>query len=239
MTTPTPYGTGASKREEVELMFDRISPKYDLLNRVFSLGIDQAWRRKVIRTLRAEPVQRVLDVATGTADLALMAARHVPQVTGVDISEGMLGLGREKVRQRGLEGRVELLRADSARLPFADGTFDAVMASFGVRNFEDLGAGLSEMARVTRSGGRILVLEFSRPHAWPIAGLYRFYFHRVMPAIGRLVSRDNAAYTYLPASVDAFPDGRAFLNVLERSGWHEGHARPLSGGIAHLYTARR
>ncbi len=237
--TVTPYSPEGSKREQVERMFDNISPKYDLLNRLFSLGIDQGWRRKVVRLLGQEPVERLLDVATGTADLAILGATRAKQVTGVDISEGMLAHGRTKVERKGLTQRVVLQRADSAALPFADGTFDAVTVAFGVRNFEHLEQGLREMARVLRPNGRIFVLEFSKPTKAPMKQLFRFYFHRVMPAIGRTVSKDSAAYTYLPKSVDAFPEGQAFLEIMARAGFREVKAEPLTGGIATLYTGRR
>lgn len=237
--TVTPYSPEGSKREQVERMFDNISPKYDLLNRLFSLGIDQGWRRKVVRLLGQEPVERLLDVATGTADLAILGATRAKQVTGVDISEGMLAHGRTKVERKGLTQRVLLQRADSAALPFADGTFDAVTVAFGVRNFEHLEQGLREMARVLRPNGRIFVLEFSKPTKAPMKQLFRFYFHRVMPTIGRTVSKDSAAYTYLPKSVDAFPEGQAFLDIMARAGLREVKAEPLTGGIATLYTGRR
>ncbi|MCB9178414.1 MAG: bifunctional demethylmenaquinone methyltransferase/2-methoxy-6-polyprenyl-1,4-benzoquinol methylase UbiE [Flavobacteriales bacterium] len=235
----TPYAEDGSKREQVERMFDAISPKYDLLNRVFSLGIDQRWRRLVIKLVGQEPVDRLLDVATGTADLAIMGAKAAGRVTGVDISEGMLAHGRVKVAQAGLAERVLLEQADSTALPFADASFDAVTVAFGVRNFEDLPRGLEEMMRVLRPGGRLFVLEFSRPQRTPMRQLFRFYFHRVMPLVGRLVSKDSAAYTYLPKSVDAFPEGARFLELLARAGGREGSARALTGGIATLYTARK
>lgn len=237
--TVTPYSPEGSKREQVEQMFDNISPKYDLLNRLFSMGIDQGWRRKVIRLMAREPVEHLLDVATGTADLAILGSTKAQRVTGVDISEGMLAHGRTKVAKRGLEKRVVLQRADSEALPFADATFDAVTVAFGVRNFEHLELGVREMLRVLKPGGRLFVLEFSKPQHTPMRQLFRFYFHRVMPAIGRSVSRDSAAYTYLPKSVDAFPEGAAFLQVMRQAGGRECAAEALTGGIASLYTARK
>jgi demethylmenaquinone methyltransferase/2-methoxy-6-polyprenyl-1,4-benzoquinol methylase len=239
--TVKPYAPEGSKREQVEQMFDRISPRYDLLNRVLSLGIDQCWRRRVVRHLGRDKVRHLLDVATGTGDLAIMAARKLPgtHVTGIDISEGMLEHGRKKVTAAGLDGRVHLQRADSAALPFPDDHFDAITAAFGVRNFEDLAQGIREMHRVLKPGGRLFVLEFSKPTKFPMKQLFRFYFHRVMPFIGKLVSKDHAAYTYLPKSVDAFPEGQDFLDVLHRSGLRDGEARPLTGGIATLYTATK
>lgn len=235
----TPYSPEGSKREQVEQMFDAISPKYDLLNRVFSLGIDQGWRRRVIRLLGREPVEHLLDVATGTADLAILGSTKAARVTGVDISEGMLSKGREKVERRGLAKRVVLQRADSAALPFPDATFDAVTVAFGVRNFEELERGLREMLRVLKPNGRLFVLEFSKPQRTPMRQLFRFYFHRVMPAVGRSVSKDSAAYTYLPKSVEAFPEGEAFLQLLRAAGGRECTAEALTGGIASLYIARK
>jgi demethylmenaquinone methyltransferase/2-methoxy-6-polyprenyl-1,4-benzoquinol methylase len=234
-----PYSEEGSKREQVERMFDNISPKYDLLNRLFSLGIDQGWRRKVVRLLGKEPVDHLLDVATGTADLAIMASKKAKRVTGIDISEGMLSHGREKVKARQLEKRIELKKADSAALPFAEATFNAVTVAFGVRNFEELEKGLSEMNRVLVPGGRLFVLEFSKPQRTPFRQLFRFYFHRVMPFVGRLVSRDSTAYTYLPQSVDAFPEGADFVSLLRKVGFRETSAEALTGGIATLYIARK
>lgn len=235
-----PYSPDGSKREQVEQMFDAIAPRYDFLNRLFSLGIDQGWRRKVIGIVQREPAERLLDVATGTADLAILAARRMPalHVVGADISEGMLRRGREKVEDARLAARVRLIRADSAALPFPDGHFDAATVAFGARNFEDLEGGLSEMLRVIKPGGRLLVLEFSKPKG-ALGALFRFYFRRVMPLIGRLVSKDSRAYAYLPESVDAFPDGAAFVRILQRCGGREAKARTVTGGIATIYSARR
>lgn len=238
MAAVKPYAQEGSKREQVERMFDTISPRYDLLNRLFSLGIDQGWRRKVMRKVAQEPVEDLLDVATGTADLAIMAARQVRRVTGVDISEGMLAHGREKVAKAGLGDRLTLVRGDAADLPFSDGSFNAVTVAFGVRNFEDLPLGVRGMFRVLKPGGRLFVLEFSRPHGL-MGPLFRLYFHKVMPFIGRLISKDSAAYSYLPASVDAFPEGEAFGAILGEQGGHDVTSERLTGGIATLYTARR
>jgi demethylmenaquinone methyltransferase/2-methoxy-6-polyprenyl-1,4-benzoquinol methylase len=237
--TVTPYSPDGSKREQVERMFDNISPSYDLLNRLFSLGVDQGWRRKVMRLVAREPVEHLLDVATGTADLAILASKRVPKVTGVDISEGMLSHGRTKVARRGLADRVVLQRADSAELPFAEGTFDAVTVAFGVRNFEELEKGIGEMRRVLKHKGRLFVLEFSKPRNSLLGALFRFYFHRVMPFVGKLISKDKSAYTYLPRSVDAFPEGADFLRIMQATGLKECEARPLTGGIATLYTGRK
>jgi demethylmenaquinone methyltransferase/2-methoxy-6-polyprenyl-1,4-benzoquinol methylase len=238
--TVKPYATEeGSKREQVELMFDRISPKYDLLNRLCSLGTDQSWRRKVIRGVGKEPVERLLDVATGTADLAIMGSMVAKQVTGADISAGMLAHGRTKVEKAGLQDRIELVQADAADLPFPDASFDAITVAFGVRNFEDLAQGIAGMVRVLRPGGRLFVLEFSRPQRTPFKQVFRFYFHHVMPLIGRLVSRDHDAYSYLPESVDAFPQGKAFEEILGTCGLKEVRSRLLTFGVATLYTARK
>jgi demethylmenaquinone methyltransferase / 2-methoxy-6-polyprenyl-1,4-benzoquinol methylase len=235
----TPYASDGSKREQVERMFDAISPKYDLLNRVFSMGIDQGWRRQVIRMVAQEPVDRLLDVATGTADLAILASNVAGHVTGVDISDGMLAYGRMKIEEKGLKQRITLQQADSTALPFADGSFDVVTVAFGVRNYEDLERGLREMLRVLRPGGRLFVLEFSKPTRTPMRQLFRFYFHRVMPFVGRLVSKDSAAYTYLPKSVDAFPEGPRFVALLTAAGGREAKARTVTGGIATIYSTRK
>ncbi|MBP8822359.1 MAG: bifunctional demethylmenaquinone methyltransferase/2-methoxy-6-polyprenyl-1,4-benzoquinol methylase UbiE [Flavobacteriales bacterium] len=238
-TEVKPYTGQGSKREQVERMFDQISPKYDLLNRLCSLGTDQSWRRKLVRAVGQEPVDRLLDVATGTADLALMTSKVARHVTGADISAGMLAQGRTKVEKAGLAGRIELVQADAAELPFADGAFDAITVAFGVRNFEDLHRGIRGMVRVLRPGGRLFVLEFSKPGQTPFKQLFRFYFHQVMPVIGRLVSKDDAAYAYLPASVDAFPQGKHFEAILADCGLREVRSHRLTFGVATLYSARK
>jgi demethylmenaquinone methyltransferase / 2-methoxy-6-polyprenyl-1,4-benzoquinol methylase len=239
MSVVKPYSNAGSKREQVEQMFDHISPKYDLLNRLCSFGTDQIWRRKVIRLLGQEPVDHLLDVATGTADLAIMGSKKAKRVTGADISEGMLEVGRKKVKAAGLDGKITLVQGDAADLPFAPDTFDAITVAFGVRNFEVLENGIGGMARVLKTGGRLFVLEFSKPHSFPFKQLFRFYFHRIMPLIGRLVSKDSNAYTYLPQSVDAFPEGPRFEAILKGQGFTITRSYRLTGGIATLYTARK
>ncbi len=234
-----PYSAVGSKREQVERMFDSISPKYDLLNRLCSFGIDQAWRRKVVRLVAQEPVAQLLDVATGTGDLAIMTARAAKHVTGADISEGMLRVGREKIAKRHLDAQVTLVQGDAASLPFADNTFNAITVAFGVRNFEDLERGIAGMMRVLRTGGRMFVLEFSKPRSFPFKQVFHFYFHRVMPLIGRMISKDSAAYSYLPESVEAFPEGPAFEAILAQCGAREIISTPLTGGVATLYSCRK
>ena len=241
MTKP-PIGQVEGKREQVEAMFDTIAPRYDLLNRVLSFGIDRWWRRRAVSFLGARltaPAPRLLDVATGTADVALAALRlHPREVIGVDLSAGMLALGREKVSQRGHGDRIRLLQSDSADLPFEDDAFDGALVAFGVRNFEDLHAGLSEIRRVLRPSAPLVVLEFSHPQAFPIKQLYNLYAQHVLPRVGRFLSGDSEAYTYLPESVAAFPHGEAFLDELRATGFTDPIARPLTFGIASLYCGK-
>ncbi len=236
-----PVGEAEGKRREVEAMFDRVAPRYDLLNRVLSLGIDQWWRRRAVAWLEEERPARVLDVATGTADLALLAAKKLPgapEVVGVDISEPMLMRGRVKAARQNLAGRVRLLRADAADLPFEDDVFDAALVAFGVRNFENLHAGLTSIRRVLKPGGALVVLEFSTPRVPVFRQLYGFYSRHVLPRIGRLLSSDAAAYEYLPASVEIFPDGPDFLARMRAAGFEDAAWRPLTFGVASLYKGR-
>jgi demethylmenaquinone methyltransferase / 2-methoxy-6-polyprenyl-1,4-benzoquinol methylase len=240
-STVKPYNQ-AGKKEEVEKMFDNIAHRYDFLNRLFSMRIDTLWRKKALRLISLYQPRELLDVATGTADFAIEAARMNPRlqkVVGLDLSEGMLARGRAKVLAGRWSDKIELVKGDSENLPFADGSFDAVTVAFGVRNFENLERGLSEMRRVLRPGAPMVILEFSRPTAFPVKQLFRFYFRRVMPVVGRLFSKDHRAYTYLPESVDQFPQGKEFLDILERTGLRELRCIPLSGGIASIYTGIR
>lgn len=234
-----PVGEAEGKKEQVERMFDAIAPRYDLLNRVLSLGIDQQWRKKAVRLLAGEQPERILDVATGTADLALQAMTLEPEhVVGVDIAEEMLTLGRKKIAARGLSDRITLQRGDAEHLPFADDAFDAILVAFGVRNFQDLDAGLREMHRVLRPGGVLVVLEFSKPRAFPIKQLFGLYSRHLLPRIGSAVSKDSGAYQYLPDSVAAFPDGDDFLLRMRAAGYHDLSWEPLTFGIASLYRGR-
>jgi len=239
MSEVKPYRPEGSKKEQVAAMFDAISPKYDALNRILSAGIDQSWRRKTLREIRGTGALTLLDVATGTADLALALAKGIPgsSVVGVDISAGMLEVGRSKVRAKDLKGRVRLDLGDGEQLPYEESSFDAVTVAFGVRNFENLEQGLRDMRRVLQPGGSLAVLEFSQPTAWPLRGLYLFYFKNILPRIGRLVSKDASAYTYLPNSVQAFPYGEAFAAKLREAGFKSVRVRPLTFGIASLYLA--
>lgn len=239
MSQVKPYSPDGSKKEQVAEMFNAISPKYDALNRILSVGIDQSWRRKTVREIRATGATQILDVATGTADLALALADGIPgsQVVGVDISAGMLDVGRQKVRARRKDDRVRLDLGDGEQLPYGDGEFGAVTVAFGVRNFENLEKGLADMHRVLHSGGTLAVLEFSQPTLWPFRPLYLFYFKNILPRIGRLISKDASAYTYLPDSVQAFPYGEAFAAKLREAGFRTVRTRPLTLGIASLYVA--
>ena len=229
-------GDAPGKKNEVEAMFDAIAPRYDLLNRVLSFGIDQLWRKRAVAMLQQDRPRRILDVATGTADLAIEALRLHPQkVVGVDLSEEMLERGRHKIRKLGETDRITLQRGDAERLPFSDAQFDAVLVAFGVRNFEHLDRGLCEIRRVLRKDGAVVVLEFSKPRAFPIKQLYEAYSRHVLPRIGQAVSGDEGAYRYLPASVAAFPDGPDFLQRLQAAGFGDVQWQPLTFGIASLY----
>lgn len=240
MSDIPPIGIVEGKKPHIERMFDSIAPRYDLLNRILSGGVDQQWRRKVMKHVLAGNPQRLLDVATGTADLALMAARKgVPKVIGVDISNEMLEVGRGKVIKGDLADQVELLNGDAEKLPFSDRQFDVATVAFGVRNFEDLGEGLRQIQRVLRPGGKLVVLEFSRPKTFPIKQLYAFYGRFILPAIGRLISGDTGAYTYLPESIAVFPEGEEFLGWMRNSGFEQCTAQRLTFGIASLYVGAR
>ncbi len=236
-----PYRNQAdSKKSQVAQMFNSIAHRYDFLNHFLSAGVDHYWRRRAIDELVAARPRRVLDVATGTADLAIAALRADPEhITGVDISEGMLAVGRQKLTERHLTDRITLAQGDSEALQFADDSFDAVMAAYGVRNFEHLDRGLAEMFRVLRPGGKLVILEFSKPRVFPLKQLYRGYFQYVLPRFGKLISQDPAAYTYLPESVQAFPDGEDFLAHLRDAGFQAPRWQPLTFGISSLYTATK
>ena len=218
-------------------MFTSISKKYDFLNHFLSLGIDILWRKKAIGLLKRDQPKLILDIATGTGDFAIEALKLNPdKVIGVDISEGMLNMGREKLKRRKLDDKIELQMGDSEKLLFDDNKFDAVIVSFGVRNFENLEKGLADMYRVLKPGGKTVILEFSRPSKFPFKNIYNFYFKAILPKIGRLVSKDRAAYTYLPESVQAFPDGESFLKVLEKVGFKNTQCKPLTFGVSSIYT---
>ena len=225
----------------IAAMFDRISPKYDALNHLLSLNIDKVWRRKTAKTVTKSHPNTLLDLATGTGDLAIALAKCNPQthIKGLDISEKMLDIGKTKIAQRKLENQIELSLGNAATVPFEDNHFDAVTVAFGVRNFENLGKGISEIQRVLKPAGKVFIMEFSMPERWPVKQLYRFYFNRILPRIGRHLSKEPDAYTYLPESVERFPKPDDFMQLLSEKGLENCTKRTLSFGIATLYTAEK
>ena len=235
-----PYGQEGKKVEQVERMFDHIAPAYDRLNHLMSLGIDRSWRRTALKWLRPHRPALVLDVATGTGDFAIQACRMLPSasLTGVDLSEGMMQVGRRKVEQAGLAARIDFQREDCEALTFSDASFDAVTVAFGIRNFEHLDRGLREMCRVLRPGGHLVILELSTPDRFPMKQLYRIY-SRLIPLMGRLVSHDRSAYTYLPQSIRAFPQGEVMSESIRRAGFSDVRFRRLTFGVCTLYMATK
>ncbi|MBN2667736.1 MAG: bifunctional demethylmenaquinone methyltransferase/2-methoxy-6-polyprenyl-1,4-benzoquinol methylase UbiE [Bacteroidales bacterium] len=219
-------------------MFNNISAKYDFLNHLLSMGIDKLWRKKAVKIISQKKVDLLLDIATGTGDFALSALKLNPKkIVGVDISEGMLLKGKEKIIHKRLDDIISFELGDSEALQFDDNYFDAITVGFGVRNFEHLEIGLTEMLRVLKPGGQVAILEFSKPRKFPIKQLYHFYFINILPAIGRLVSKDASAYTYLPESVQEFPDGEDFIAILNKIGYNNAKQFPVSFGIATIYHA--
>lgn len=228
------------KKEQVAEMFNNISKRYDFLNHFLSLGIDILWRKKAIKYLQSSQPKFILDIATGTGDFAIEALALKPdKVIGVDISQGMLNVGIEKMKKKGLDDIIEMRLGDSEKLLFEDNNFDAVIVSFGVRNFENLQKGLADMCRVLKPGGKAVILEFSKPTRFPFKQIYNFYFRAILPKLGKLISKDQAAYTYLPESVEAFPDGNNFLTVLEKAGFKNTKCKPLTFGISSIYIGEK
>jgi len=226
-----------SKKLQVAKMFDSIAKNYDFLNHTLSFGMDFYWRKKAISKLTNNP-KKILDVATGTADFAIAASKMKQvHITGIDISKKMLEIGENKVNRKGLGKQIELQLADSENLPFNDGSFDGITAGFGVRNFENLQLGLSEMCRVLKKDGIAVILEPSKPKAFPIKQIYSAYFHYILPFFGGLISRDKRAYNYLPESVDAFPENEKFIEILKAVGFSKAQHLPLTLGIVSLYIA--
>lgn len=235
----TPYNTGADKKSEVEDMFDNIAPKYDLLNHVLSMQIDKLWRTKLVKSLNQDRPAEVLDVATGTGDLAIAVQKGTgANVTGLDLSQQMLNVGINKIKKLNLGDRISMMKGDAEHLPFGDEKFDGVTVAFGVRNFGNLEAGLAEMRRVVKTGKSVFILEFSKVEG-VLGPLYMFYFKNILPAIGRLVSKDNRAYTYLPDSVNAFPYGEKMKQILLDTGFKTVEYKKLSLGIATIYKATK
>ena len=225
------------KKEQVALMFNNISHRYDFLNRVLSLGIDIRWRKQAVAILKAHHPKEILDVATGTADFAIAALKANPtKIIGIDISTQMLAVGREKINKLGLQDKIELYEGDSEKIEYSDNKFDAVIVSFGVRNFENLEKGMSEILRVLKPNGLVIVLEFSKPKGFIFKNIYHFYFKFIVPTIGKLISKDTSAYRYLPESVNAFPYGKAFTTILDKTGFKKTTCKELTFGISSIYT---
>lgn len=221
-------------------MFNNIAHRYDFLNHFLSLGIDFHWRKRLINRITLQKPETILDVATGTGDLAIAAAKLNPnQITGVDIADDMLAIGRKKISEKKLDNLITLVTGDSENLQFADSGFDVTMAAFGVRNFENLEKGLSEMYRVLKKEGKIYILEFSKPTMFPVKQLYFFYFKFILPFLGRLISGDKSAYSYLPASVSEFPDGEKFVQVMQQVGFRETSVQTLTLGIVSIYEGKK
>jgi demethylmenaquinone methyltransferase/2-methoxy-6-polyprenyl-1,4-benzoquinol methylase len=237
-TTVTPYqDPDSGKKQQVEKMFNNIASRYDLMNSVLSLGIHKGWRKKAIRMLRERKPQYILDLATGTGDFAIEAMKLSPKkIIAMDISEGMMQVGKKKVAKKGFGDIITFQKGGAEDLPFPENTFDAITVGFGVRNYEDLLKGLQSMQRVLKPGGISVILEFSRVRSFPLKQFYNFYFRYITPLIGKLFTRDKAAYTYLPESVSVFPDGKDFEAILRQAGFRETSCRTLSFGIASIYT---
>jgi demethylmenaquinone methyltransferase/2-methoxy-6-polyprenyl-1,4-benzoquinol methylase len=228
------------KKVQVEAMFDSIAYRYDFLNHFLSMGIDKSWRKKAIKILSYRNFDSLLDVATGTGDLAIEASKIAQaKIVGIDISEKMLAIGREKIQKKGLANRIKLELGDSENLKFDDNCFDAITVAFGVRNFENLQIGLSEMYRVLKPGGIAVILEFSKPKSFPFKQVYHLYFRFILPVIGRAISKDRSAYNYLPESVKNFPDGENFINIFKEVGFNKCNAKELSFGIASIYIGEK
>jgi demethylmenaquinone methyltransferase/2-methoxy-6-polyprenyl-1,4-benzoquinol methylase len=236
-----PFAQEGSKKEQVSDMFDRIAPRYDFMNRFLSAGIDIGWRKKAIKLFRKDKPRHLLDVATGTADMAILAAKILSpeKITGIDISEGMLELGRKKIEKQQLVEKISLHRGDGETINFAPGTFDGVMVAFGVRNFEHLEAGLREILRVMKPGAQLVVLEFSKPRIPGVKQLYNFYMGVVAPQMAKWFRQNKEAYQYLNQSAKAFPDRRHFVSILNKTGYSNTYYQSLSLGICCIYSARK
>jgi len=228
------------KKEAVAQMFDDIAPKYDFLNHLLSLNIDKLWRKKLIKLLKKEHPVNILDVATGTGDLAIASLKAGPEkVTGIDISIKMIEVGLRKIKEKQLEDKIELLLADSLEIPFKDNSFDAVMVAFGVRNFENLENGLLEMKRVIKPGKKAFILEFSKPERFPVKQVYNLYFHYILPFFGKRISKNSKAYSYLPDTVEKFPEASKFTDIMTKCGYSNANFKRLSFGIATIYTGEK
>lgn len=236
-----PYDAKGEKGSQVEQMFDNISHSYDLLNHLLSFGIDKRWRKAAIKSLEPFHPKQILDVATGTGDFAILAAKQLSpeRLLGTDISEGMLNVGRKKVEKAGLENIVTFQKDDCMSLSLADDEFDAVMVAYGVRNFPDLDKGLREMRRVMKPGGRLVIIELTAPRKFPMKQLFWCYSHLFMPAVGRLFSKDKRAYKYLPATMEAFPQGEKMKEILTNAGYQDVTFKRFTFGLSTLYCATK
>lgn len=239
MSNVKPYSdSDLTKKQQVEQMFDNISGKYDLLNRILSMGIDVSWRKKVVKSVKKQNPKTILDIATGTGDLAIAMAKATDaKITGFDLSVGMLEVGKRKIVEENLQDRIEMIQGDAEKMPFADDSFDVITVAFGVRNFENLKKGLDDIYRVLKPGGKLIILEFSQPQAAPMKQLYSFYSRYILPRIGKKISKDQSAYTYLPDSVKAFPHGDEMKKILKNSNFVEPFDKKLTFGIASIYES--
>lgn len=239
MSNVKPYSdSDLTKKQQVEQMFDNISGKYDLLNRILSMGIDVSWRKKVVKSVKKQNPKTILDIATGTGDLAIAMAKATDaKITGFDLSAGMLEVGKRKIVEENLQDRIEMIQGDAEKMPFADDSFDVITVAFGVRNFENLKKGLDDIYRVLKPGGKLIILEFSQPQDAPMKQLYSFYSRYILPKIGKKISKDQSAYTYLPDSVKAFPHGDEMKKILKNSNFVEPFDKKLTFGIASIYES--
>lgn len=236
-----PYGKQGAKEKLVEEMFDNIAPTYDTLNHRLSWNIDKGWRRKAIRQLKSSQPKTILDIATGTGDFAILAAQMLQpdKIVGIDISEGMMNVAREKVKRMGLHQVIDMKKEDCLAMSFPDNTFDAATSAFGIRNFQDLDKGLSEICRVIKPGGHLSLVELTTPVSFPMKQLFKIYSHTILPAYGRLISKDNGAYQYLTASIEAFPQGEQMVGILKKAGFSQASFRRLTFGICTMYFAQK
>ena len=240
MSQVTPYNNSDSKKDQVALMFNNIAYRYDFLNTLLSLGIHKGWRKKCIKLLAAKNPKQLLDVATGTADFAINSMGLNPtSIIGIDISEGMMKFGREKIEKLNLQNTITLQYGDAETCDLPSNSMDAVTVGFGVRNFQNLEKGLENMLRILKPGGQLCVLEFSTPRKFPMKQFYKFHFKYITPTLGKLFSKDASAYTYLPESIKVFPDNERFVEILEKTGYVKSSFQPVSFGLAAIYLAEK